>query len=635
VSSFCPTKATFPEERARSAFAERLINSPQIKLDRVEGLSWAEAWELVNAEGLALNQGNPWLDCEGPEFDLRKGLGFWKAIGADRAVMSYVAYGVPMRFHRTPPRAMFPNCPSSKEHEAFVDAEIASHVKDGLFSVVEPGLVHIVNPIMVHVNGQGKPRRCDDMRFCNAYMASVFFKMMGLEADVPNVVQPGDILFSEDLRKAYYKVQVELGSRKFQCFWWKGKFYMPSCLLFGFCQAPFFFTKICRPLVRFFGAVLLRLINFIDDWLFSVKPKDLVSVRKFVLDVFRVLGWSFNEKGECGPRVTFLGFIVDSVRRVFEVPQPKIDAVMLMLKAALVASDEGRPLTADDLRSLLGKVGSMRLAVPAIPVWTRSLFSPWRDGGEPAGGIVVTWAMRQELVVLGRLLLTANGAPFVSPRWEVDLFVDSSEIGWGACVLFLQFSGTFESCLIGTSSTLRELMGLLRCLMVKSIEDAIRGKVVRINMDSKPALANLTNGGGSVEILCTLVKYIWCQLERLGAAPSFRWLSRDSATMVRVDAVSKEVSFGLNEDVRVSLSARFACEVFFVGYTRIPNFLSSILAAFRRCALVVPKWEAKSWWPILVSHASFVEPLQTGSVVFHGLSGPMPAWQFVVALFDF
>jgi hypothetical protein len=55
----------------------------------------------------------------------------------------------------------------------------------------------------------------------------------------------------------------------------------------------------------------------------------------------------------------------------------------------------------------------------------------------------------------------------------------------------------------------------------------------------------------------------------------------------------------------------------------------------RTHALVVPKWEAKSWWPILVSHASFVEPLQTGSVVFHGLSGPMPAWQFVVALFDF
>src|SRR5688572_4309023 len=46
-------------------------------------------------------------------------------------------------------------------------------------------------------------------------------------------------------------------------------------LLFGFCQAPFVFTKVCRVIVRFCGALLIHVLNFVDDFLFSADPSKI------------------------------------------------------------------------------------------------------------------------------------------------------------------------------------------------------------------------------------------------------------------------------------------------------------------------------------------------------------------------
>src|SRR5687767_12604541 len=106
------------------------------------------------------------------------------------------------------------------------------------------------------------------MRFVNASLASPIFKMQTLEKDVPNIIKPGDLVFTRDLEKASYKIPISENSTRFQCFYWKGKYYKALVLIFGFCQAPFIFTKICRVVVRFFGALLIRLMNFIDDFIF-------------------------------------------------------------------------------------------------------------------------------------------------------------------------------------------------------------------------------------------------------------------------------------------------------------------------------------------------------------------------------
>ena len=65
--------------------------------------------EDISQEGETWNVGNPW---EGSEFiydRLRARLGFWKAIGASDSVISWLGYGVPMKFVSPPPFLAFVN----------------------------------------------------------------------------------------------------------------------------------------------------------------------------------------------------------------------------------------------------------------------------------------------------------------------------------------------------------------------------------------------------------------------------------------------------------------------------------------------------------------------------------------------
>ena len=132
------------------------------------------------------------------------------------------------------------------------------------------------------------------------------------------------------------------------------------------------------------------------------------------------------------------------------------------MKLLTTISSEGREVKLTDLQSLLGTLGSMRLAIQSIPVWTRELFSPWKGGAvyEPGATVALTTPMTRELNMVLTMLQKSNSGPFMSQQWEVDVFVDSSEIGWGATVLGEQVGDVFPAWLIGTSSTMRELNGL-------------------------------------------------------------------------------------------------------------------------------------------------------------------------------
>ena len=120
-----------------------------------------------------------------------------------------------------------------------------------------------------------------------------------------------------------------------QCFWWNDKIFCAVVMLFGWCLAPFYFTKICKVPSRFFGALLIKLLNYLDDFLFSGTTEKMEDISLFVNFVLVSLGWSFNDKGEKGTRVKFLGYILDSFRHCFEVPADKIARAQAMLPELL------------------------------------------------------------------------------------------------------------------------------------------------------------------------------------------------------------------------------------------------------------------------------------------------------------
>ena len=79
-------------------------------------------------------------------------------------------------------------------------------------------------------------------------------------------------------------------------------------------------------MVRFLGALLVSLINFMDDWLFGAMITEFERLKTLIDKLFIALGWVFNTKGEEGVIVKFLGYLVDAQGGNLLSLQPKLSA---------------------------------------------------------------------------------------------------------------------------------------------------------------------------------------------------------------------------------------------------------------------------------------------------------------------
>jgi hypothetical protein len=128
-------------------------------------------------------------------------------------------------------------------------------------------------------------------------------------------------------------------------------------------------------MVRFFGALLIKLMNFIDDFLFSSKSAEIHHLQSFVDRLLHLLGWTLSLKdNQFGEKVKFLGFLIDSVKRKFSIPQSKCDKTIAVIDTVCRKSSNDEKLLVLDLQRLTGSLISFKLAIPSISVWIREVY---------------------------------------------------------------------------------------------------------------------------------------------------------------------------------------------------------------------------------------------------------------------
>ena len=131
---------------------------------------------------------------------------------------------------------------------------------------------------------------------------------------------------------------------------------MFTVLPFGLSTACYIFTKVVRPLVRYWRAKGLR---FLDDGLCAVSGAQAAQeVSQFVKSTIDKAGFiAHPEKSIWQPTqwLMWLGFVVDVG---LEVPSEKITA----LRSALHQASQSPWIKARNLASVIGKIISMGLA---------------------------------------------------------------------------------------------------------------------------------------------------------------------------------------------------------------------------------------------------------------------------------
>ena len=150
---------------------------------------------------------------------------------------------------------------------------------------------------------------------------------------VMTLFEPGEWMFSFDLKSGYHHIDVAQKHRKYLGFSWEGIVYRFAVLPFGLSSAPYVFTILMCPLVRLWCSKGLKIVVYLDDGVCAlINEAEANTASNWVKDTLAKAGWIFNEaKSVWAPthKLEWLGFDLDLGQGCISVPTRKIKISVL------------------------------------------------------------------------------------------------------------------------------------------------------------------------------------------------------------------------------------------------------------------------------------------------------------------
>ena len=148
-----------------------------------------------------------------------------------------------------------------------------------------------------------------------------------------------DLMSSLDLASGYHQADLDPKYYTYLEFQWEGEFYVFRVLPFGLASAPWCFTKIMRTISLYLCFRGVRLINYLDDFLFLVSDSSLQHTGSWFWTLSNQLAWqSMSPSLICNLHaslLTHLGFVIDLDSGSFEVPLERWESLQQLITAAL------------------------------------------------------------------------------------------------------------------------------------------------------------------------------------------------------------------------------------------------------------------------------------------------------------
>ena len=498
---------------------------------------------------------------------LKAKLAFWKLFCTSAWVLSWITdgYQIPWGEMGMPPSHAFANQQGALRHHDFVTGEISDLLARGsIIQTDRPPLV--VNPLNV-VEHNSKLRLILDLVYVNHFIKKegLKFKYEGIKL-TSLYFTPDDYMFSVDLEKAYHHVDMHQSTWDYLGFSWLGKTYTFTVMPFGLCPACWVFTKLTNELVGHWRAQGIRLVHYLDDFLFAVAGDAngghsfFKSVQQRVLSDIQAAGFSLSiPKLVLAPQksIKFLGYVVDlGANRLTVDPNRvlKLKAILGRLQASL------RRVHVKDLARVTGMLQSMHLAVgQSVRIFTRCLYD--LIGEKPLH--VWNWHLALNEGALSELQFwqanfdRLHGAPlWLDPHVETVLFTDAGAQGWGGFLVehgkgqTLQVPSTLEEYFAAggslvaqgylnpteqlQSSTWRELIAIERTLV--SLVRNLSFKIIRLFTDNL-AVAYVWLSGSRKDMIQAVVKRIFEFCHERSIQLWIEWIPRKDNVLA--DALSK------------------------------------------------------------------------------------------------
>ena len=498
---------------------------------------------------------------------LKAKLAFWRLFCTSSWVLSWISdgYQIPWGERGLPPPHAFANEQGALKLPDFVSGEIADLLARGsIIQTDQPPLV--INPLNV-VGHNGKLRLILDLVYVNYFISKegLKFKYEGIKL-ASLYFTPDDSMFSVDLEKAYHHVDMHESTWEYLGFSWLGKTYTFTVMPLGLSPACWVFTKLTNELVGRWRSHGIKLVHYLDDFLFAVagdatgEHSLFKSVQQRVLSDIQAAGFSLSiPKLVLAPQksIKFLGYIVDLGANRLTVDPKRVTKLKSILGQLLARP---RRVHVKDLARVTGLLQSMHLAVGhSVRIFTRSLYDLMNQ--KPLN--VWNWHLALDEGALTELQFwqtnfdRLHGVPlWLDPHVQTVLFTDAGAQGWGGFLVehgkgqTLRVPSTLEEYYAAggssvaqgylnpveqaQSSTWRELIAIERTLW--SLLKDVSLTVVRLFTDNL-AVHYVWLAGSKKKIIQAVAKRIFDFCHERSIQMWIEWIPRKHNALA--DALSK------------------------------------------------------------------------------------------------
>ena len=404
-------------------------------------------------------------------------------------MLNWVQFGFPLLWAAPscpPPSFSRDNNPDAYTNSSFVDASIADLLRAGAIAVW-PHQPFCVHPLNVVSRSNGKQRLILDLRHVNQHLNIPKFRLDALHL-LSDIADWDDYMFSLDLASGYHQVMMAPSAFPYLGFHWNHTFYVYKVLPFGLATAPWCFSKIMRVICTHLRFRNVRLLNYLDDFLFLVKPTLAEQLRALTLSTFEAAGLAVNkEKSHLSfsRRIVHLGFVVDFNKGTFELTPERFSTFQGLVSQALSLPAVECHL----IQRITGHISSMLLVLGTEALMYTRACHLFTANKSPRYRSPLPTSVQEELRFWQHLPISSFSTPIWPPLFtpHLRLECDAGAHGWAGVLGNHRAHGFFPIHLSHdfASSTLREFLGILHSL--QSFLPLLRSSSVQIITDNSNA----------------------------------------------------------------------------------------------------------------------------------------------------
>lgn len=361
----------------------------------------------------------------------------WLQITNNTTILSWVA-GYKIPFIKEPIQSLIPkkcNKLLSRADTKIIDNCVNELIQSGFITYCKPCHGQFISPIFTVLKPNGKHRFILNLKSLNKYVHVDHFKMEDHRTAV-KLLNTNYYMSSIDLKDSYFFISIDEQYKKYLRFQWNDSLLQFEVLPFGLCTAPFVFTKLMRPVIKYLRSQGFLSVSYLDDFLLigSTKAECLLNVVA-TKNLLEKLGFVLNlEKSQLTPnkKCKFLGFVFDTEQMTLNLPIEK----KVKIKKKVMEFLQKKTCTIRQFAEFLGLLTS---ACPAVrygwvhtKLFEREKFLALKTNLDNYDKRMYLPKYIKPDLLWWRDHIDSAYAPFCSNNYSMEIFSDASLTGWGA-----------------------------------------------------------------------------------------------------------------------------------------------------------------------------------------------------------